>query len=116
MKRLKLKRKIIKDLQLLHKNALRKGRIPRTGLCRVMESYHIGDMFNLIFRPNAEERKHINLEKTSQMYWGSDEYNSFTIKTTTRYTVRRQHLLLLMIELLKDKDYMKKHFGKKILS
>lgn len=109
-----MKRKIlIKQLKEMHLNFLAKNEMSRGGLCTVMGFYgkRTRDIFARIFSPNMKESRTLHIEGTSTIYWGyEDTVRIYTIKAGWAYTPRRQSLMLLFIEVLKDEVYLKNHF------
>jgi len=108
-----MKRKIlIKQLKEMHLNFLAKNEMSRGGLCTVMGFYgkRTRDIFARIFSPNMKESRTLHIEDTSMSYWGYEGIvRIYTIKAGLAYTPRRQSLMLLFIELLKDDVYVKRH-------
>lgn len=115
---------VIKRLQKLHREFVKNEEMMDShGLCAItnrtltvnepltklwLKKY---SMFREIFSPSPEERQDISSEGTSLMYWGSDKPEN-EITSTERakaYTVRRQNMMLLFIELLKDDQYVRRH-------
>lgn len=106
---------LIRRLQIFHKRALDSGKMDGRGLCKIMSYFRIAGMFQSIFEPDKLEEYTLIKESTPSKFWGFDipyprhigfmQVNSIHFK----YTVRRQHLVLLMIELLKDEEYVNRH-------
>lgn len=105
---------LIKRLQELHLKFMKNERIDKRGLCTVFY-HHLSisarRMFTKIFSPYAKDLLILIDEGTGETYWGNDTPQSFLNSNVAYvYTPRRQSLMLLFIEVLKDEQYLKHHF------
>lgn len=119
------RKRIIQRLKTLHTQFIRTNTMYTYGLCGVIQSILMNAdnaklpdkrhrIFYLIFKPDNEHIERLIKEKTNELYWGND-VNTHTIsytRITHTYTIRRQNMMLLFIELLEDEVYVKRHLKK----